>query len=130
MISMDKKYKTMDGDPVRILCVDGPGKYPVIGICCNSTEDWTIHGVFDALFPDTPMNLVEVSEWDDFKIDDPVMVRDREDESWLKGYFAGVKEGKPTTWSAGATSWSAISNAHLVYWNFCRKPTAEELGKK
>lgn len=33
MISMDKKYRTSDGQKVRILCNDGPDEeFPVIGI--------------------------------------------------------------------------------------------------
>lgn len=32
MISLDKKYKTRDGRDVRLLCTDGPGQFPVIGI--------------------------------------------------------------------------------------------------
>ena len=127
---MDKRYKTRDGDTVRILCIDKPGKYSVVGLIDEDINSWTIGGDYyeDKAFSNN--DLVEVSEWDDFKIDDPVMVRQTEEEHWTKRYFAGVKIDKPTTWQNGATSWSAMSTNHFVYWNFIRKPTAEELSNK
>jgi hypothetical protein len=38
-ISMDKKYKTRDGRPVRILCVDAKRHYPVVGLIANGESD-------------------------------------------------------------------------------------------
>ena len=47
MISMDKKYRTRDGRDVRLLCVDGPEDYPVIGIVAGDkrAECWTSGGL-------------------------------------------------------------------------------------
>ena len=127
---MDKKYKTKDGEPVRILCVDKPGEYPVVGLIGSSihVEVWTLQGQY---YEDKPYrhDLVEVSEWDDFKIDEPVMVRDSEKENWKKAHFAGVScRGYAKTWQDGETSWT--SDASTLTWKLCRKPTAEELGNK
>ena len=129
---MDKKYKTKDGNPVRILCIDKPGDYPVVGLVDSSTDidEWTLYGKYYDDCSNSIDDLVEVSEWDDFKIDDPVMVRDSENGPWFKRYFAGVNHGKPSVWCAGATSWSSESSDDFVYWKQFRKPTAEELGKK
>lgn len=45
MISMDKKYRTVKGNEVRILCVDGPSEdYPVIGIVGDNVVEWTKTG--------------------------------------------------------------------------------------
>lgn len=39
MISMDKKYKTRDGRPVRLLCVDRAGGHPVVALVGFSGQD-------------------------------------------------------------------------------------------
>jgi len=48
-----RPVKTLDGHPVRVLCVDGPNKdFPVIGIItgANYTSEWTLEGMADAPF--------------------------------------------------------------------------------
>jgi hypothetical protein len=124
MISMDKKYKTAYGEPVRILCVDGPDtNFPVIGINVYGIYTWDIHGV--SRYENSNLELIEVSEWDDFKIDDKVIVS-MNNENCHKRYFAGVSlTGHPMTFAEGTTSWT--SKSAPVIWNLCRKPTEEEL---
>ena len=75
-ITIDGKYTTRDGRAVRILCVDGPGYYPVIGIVkdARSADEWDAHGRWNAqveygettnlrdLIPAKPEPVVEV-EW-------------------------------------------------------------------
>jgi hypothetical protein len=48
IISMDKKYKTRDGRAVRLLCTDGPGIYPIIGLIGGNpiTATWNIKGLY------------------------------------------------------------------------------------
>lgn len=45
-IDMNHKYQTRDGRAVRILCVDGPGDEPVIGIVegQEGPDTWTANG--------------------------------------------------------------------------------------
>jgi len=38
-ISMDKKYKTKSGQDVRILCIDAPGIYPVVGYIFDGLDE-------------------------------------------------------------------------------------------
>jgi hypothetical protein len=50
-IELNKKYKTRDGRPVRIFCVDMNASYPVAGCIMNKngTEElcsWTADGKF------------------------------------------------------------------------------------
>jgi len=130
MISMDKKYRTRDGRPVRVLCVDRKGPQPVVALVTNDSGV-EIMGVFvaDGTYFTKPsaLDLIEVSPYEDYQIDEPVMVRDTTDDYWQPWHFAGVDErGKPLTWSAGGTSWS--TNV-CVDWKFCRRPTEGELGK-
>lgn len=58
MITMDKQYRTRDGYPVRLLCVDGPGRYPVVGIFLDEIETWTSSGSWS--FNDPIFDLIEV----------------------------------------------------------------------
>ncbi len=45
MISMNKKYTTRDGRPVRLLCVDCEYSQPVIGLIENKyCESWNADG--------------------------------------------------------------------------------------
>ena len=68
----------------------------------------------------------------DFKIDDLVMVRNGNADNiwnpWRPHHFAGVNEkGEALAWSGGCTSWTAEGES--AQWDFCRKPTEEELQK-
>ena len=44
MISMDKKYVTRSGEPVRILCTDNVGPYPIVGTIDGRPESWSVDG--------------------------------------------------------------------------------------
>lgn len=73
--------------------------------------------------------LVEVGPYDDFKIDEPVMVRDG-DRVWERGYFAGVNEdGRPLVWDDGGTSWTCSNDKeeNTTWYYQCRRPTEGEL---
>lgn len=47
-ISMDKKYRTRDGRDIRLLCVDGPEEYPVIGVIYGKdlADGWDSDGKY------------------------------------------------------------------------------------
>ena len=66
MISMDKKYRTRDGRDVRILCVDGPEDYPVIGLVegDQSPNSWTIEGSWIVAGEADEEDLIEYHEPD------------------------------------------------------------------
>lgn len=124
MIDMNKKY-TSDGRPVRLLCIDANGTHPVVAL-----HDTGIPMSFlaDGSCLNSKLNLIEVSTYADFKIDDPVMVRDYEGRSWEKSHFAGVTDGgKAKTWSGGCTSFTDDNQNDTCFWLQCRRPTAEEL---
>lgn len=67
MIEMDKVYRTRDGKPVRLLCVNGDGRLCVRGIVTwpaigDHEEKWTIDGFqLDCVFP-TDEDLVFLGE--------------------------------------------------------------------
>ena len=48
MISMNKQYQTRDGRKIRLLCVDGPGTYSVVGADDTEVYIWTEYGEYQA----------------------------------------------------------------------------------
>lgn len=47
------------------------------------------------------------TDWSKVEVDTPILVRDTEDEEWLRGYFAKYEDEKVYAWSGGRTSWTA-----------------------
>ena len=126
-ISMNKKYRTKSGSDVTLLSINAPlnGAYKIVGVVNNGLFRWSHTGSCSsgAMF-----DLVEVSEYEDFKIDDPVMVRDDDTEEWVRRHFAGVtNEGVALCWYGASTSWTVDADEEKITWWQCRKPTAEEL---
>jgi len=62
MISMDKKYKTRDGQEVRLLCVDAPGGFPVVGLLGETVSTWCADGSFFLSEKPENLDLIETPE--------------------------------------------------------------------
>ena len=124
IVSMEKKY-TLNGKDFTILTVTKPGDYPVVGHTpAGALYLFLINGGSTY----GGVNLVEVSPYADFKIDEPVMVRDDNCGEWLRGHFAGLTtDGLAKIWGGEGTHWS--SRGTWSHWEQCRRPTAEELSK-
>jgi len=126
MISMDKTYKTRDGCDVRIACVNAGSNAPVVAVVNDETVSYSANGrFFKSINHESVWDLIEVSPYADFTIDEPVMVR--KFGGWVKRHFAGVTDmGSPKVWDAGFTSWTSEEQPN-AFWSECRRPTAEEL---
>lgn len=137
-VTMDKKYKTVSGRPVTILGVDFPleGGFSVIGLVYSTSgkatpETWKASGSF-LNGSSHDLDLVECKPYEDFKMDEPVMVSS-DGVTWFPRHFAGVNSaGYATFWTEGTTSWTAenVSRAPIAvagFWKVIRKPTSEEL---
>ena len=125
-IEIGKQYRTKNGKPVRIICVDRDNTYCVVGLMGeNQTLGiWTIAGCYQNEV-ETQYDLIEVGQFDDFKVDEPVLVRDSDRDSWNKRHFAGVSpEGHALVYPAGTTSWS-VSDSYLTAWAYCVRPDQE-----
>lgn len=129
-IEMHKKYKTRGGHPVRILCTDRKSEnvnYSVVALLPthDGNETCAYYTVYGSYLSDCEVHdsdLIEVQPWDDFKIDDPVLVSD-DGKGWHKRYFAGVNSfGKPLAFGHGATSFSVLYPEDVCVWDFCKKP--------
>jgi hypothetical protein len=131
MIEMEKKYKTSEGQPVRILCVDGPDcVYPVVGYIEGSASEQIICWMADGQYNvnnHSGMDLVETSPWDDFQRDEPVMVKDQ-GAAWVRRYFSHIDDkNRPCTFIDGTTSWSTYLKHNTNSWDCCRRPTPDEM---
>lgn len=109
-ISLDKTYRTKDGQHVRILCTDAKGDFPVVGLLrlrdgTDDTNKWTIEGSFYRWGNPSELDLVEVSPYAEFKVDDPVLACG--EAGWYPAHFAGVIDDRPTVFPRGRTSWTA-----------------------
>lgn len=133
-ISMDKKYRTRSGCAVDILTTKVNCNHPVVAVFTNPDGSqgsvcYNVNGKFYMDDHEHALDLIEVSPYEDFKIDEPVMVSDTT-INWYPRHFAGVNsQGLPQAWSNGATSFSAESKKDIVGWYHCRRPTPEELNK-
>ena len=111
-IEMGKKYRTRDGQDVRILCVDGPGNGPVLGYVLGAAMgvlEWDANGVYVQPGPESAIDLVEVNPYADIAIDTPGWGRDMYDDlngyNWQALHFAGIdKDGRPRCFVWGCTS--------------------------
>lgn len=131
MITMDKKYRCRDGVPVTVLAVGLNAHGSVVAVRhTTNSEDLVLTFTSDGRGGnyDHQCDLIEISPYDDFKVDDPVMVSDF-GRLWTKRYFYGVDEnGRPMTFCDGRTRWTA-EGCGPTRWNHCRRPTPEELGE-
>lgn len=117
---------TASGLLARIVCTDrDAGSYPVIALVKDSQGEIIIAATANLKAHNPLYNLTPLPPYHDFKIDEPVMVRNLANEPWAPRYFAGVESGKPKAWNSGATRWSA--GTMFSFWAECRRPTPEEL---
>ena len=60
LISMDHEYETTDGRRVRLLCTDGPGDYPVIGLVGEyiGPYTWALTGSHNRTIHPSGLDLV------------------------------------------------------------------------
>lgn len=62
-ITMEKQYQTRNGRQVRLLCIDGPRCFPVLGIVEGDefTTAWNSYGQWEgALSSPCPIDLVPI----------------------------------------------------------------------
>lgn len=65
-------------------------------------------------------------DWIKVKVDTPILVRNAEDEPWLRRYFAKYENGRIHTWSVGRTSWTANTVAHTTSYAYAKLAKEEE----
>jgi len=122
-IRKDKKYKTRLGLDVIIYkiweeqnVIHGAALSGKLNPVC--TLEWDLNGsVFTSSENDN--DIIEISPYADFKIDDKVLVWENSSICPVKrrGHFSGMDEdGRPTIWDFGRTS---FTETNRVTWDNC-----------
>lgn len=72
-------------------------------------------------------------DWSKVAVDTPILVRDKEDDKWLKLYFAKFENERVFTWCGGATSWSNSDNTFICKvnsWKYAKLAEGENNNEK
>ena len=97
-----------------ILCSDCYFGFKV-GIKCNDAcKEWC-----KSEYEESPI------DWSKVPVDTPILVRDSENDEWIRRHFAKFKDGVVYAWDDGKTSWSLLS-LDKVDWNWKYAKLAED----
>lgn len=102
----------------RSKCVDCKfGQYLDI-TCCDCKLKWLNEEYIE---PET--------DWSKVEVDTPILVKNKEDESWKVRYFAKYKNRKVWCWDYGKTSYSVhdLRCNPLIDWKYAKLLTPAEL---
>lgn len=85
---------------------------------CRSFAEWDFIShykiaILTMLWFDEEYKEEQEVDWSKVNVDDPILVRDNDDEEWNQAHFACYEDGKVHAWSGGKTSWTAKS---YLYW--------------
>lgn len=83
--------------------------------CVDRTDNW--------LFSEYKEQEVD---WSKVKVDTPILVRESEQNLWLKRYFAKLKDGKVYAWNGGKTSWSIEDETDMLSWKYAKLAESED----
>lgn len=65
-------------------------------------------------------------DWSKVPVDTPILVRNSEEETWRKRYFAKYENETVYAWNGGKTSWSVGSKFRIFDWKFAKLAESEE----
>ena len=63
------------------------------------------------------------TDWGKVEVDTPILVRDNENEKWLKRHFAKYEGGTVYSWNGGKTSWTKEC---MKNWKYAKLAESEE----
>lgn len=108
-IAVDKK--TMKPAPCEdIPCGECYFGVVVGGNCRNVCEEWCNEEYKEPQI-----------DWSKVPVDTPILVRDSQDDEWLRRHFAKFEDGVVYAWDDGKTSWSLFSLGK-VDWKYAKLP--------
>ena len=61
-------------------------------------------------------------DWNKVEVNTPILVRDCDDDRWIKRYFAKYENEIIYAWNSGATSWST---SHITGWKYAKLAESE-----
>ena len=122
IVSIDKTYTTRSRIKVILYAVyPDQAVYPVHGALVYKDgeiqcQTWNLTGSYSEGSTSNSLDLVEVSPYKDWKIDDKVIVWNLEDGEVFRRYFAGIShDGHIQVFKGGVTSWSNFGKKVVNY---------------
>ena len=64
------------------------------------------------------------TDWSKVEVDTPILVRNPEDEDWIRRHFAKYENGTVYAWDGGDTSWSG--GDVMTMWKYAKLAESEE----
>lgn len=113
------EFMTRNGIPVRIICLDAPGDYPVIIMTKDGkTSGREIGGFVDrGNFPAHQCDIIPANSYI-FRENDEVYVRNSILDGWHRRHYASThSDGTARTFVKGGTRWSSCEK--IESWRFC-----------
>lgn len=96
----------------------------------DGQTSWTAYDMmvwkYAKLAEDAKENKEPEVDWNEVKIDTPILVRDSENTEWLKKYFAKYENGHVYVWNLGRTSWTAPNDKSVSAWSYAKLVESEE----
>ena len=122
-----KNKKLRGGLPFRIYATDCGGDYPIHGAVFKDGE-WIVTEWLDNFRVysnglDHLWDIIDGNRYEDFKIDDKVIVWDdgATIEEKFNRHFAGISEdGKPMAFRNGKTSFTNDGEKYII-WDYCER---------
>jgi hypothetical protein len=65
-------------------------------------------------------------DWSKISVDTKIYVKDKEEDKWIKRYFAKYEKGKVYTWMYGNTSWIS-DGIEIESWEYAKLAEDEEV---
>lgn len=61
-----------------------------------------------------------IVDWSKVAVDTPILVKNHEEETWEKRYFAFFDDGNVNAWMGGTTSWTASVAGGATDWKYAK----------
>ena len=65
-------------------------------------------------------------DWNEVKVDTPILVRFKEDKEWVKRHFAKYENGFVYAWKDSHTSWTSLHDDDVTIWRYAKLAKDEE----
>ena len=65
-------------------------------------------------------------DWNKVEVDTPILVRNSEDQEWLRRHFARYESRIVYTWKDSRTSWTELNDKNVTEWKYAKLAESEE----
>lgn len=118
-IAVESRLAVKDGKPVKcfgMICTNCD--------LCGTEKSCIENGIewLNSEYVEPPV------DWSKVAVDTQILVRNSEEETWRKRYFAKYEHETVYAWSGGATSWSALDVVKdILDWKMAKLAESEDV---